>query len=134
MAGLRLGLAFARKDIIDILSRVKYPYNINVVTQQLVIQQLCKQIKSQVLEIQSQRKLVEKELSGLQIVKHIFPSDANFILVRVENPKYIYTRLIEQGIIVRDRSSVPGCEGCLRITIGTPEENQRMIHAFKELV
>jgi histidinol-phosphate aminotransferase len=133
LAGLRLGLAFAREDIIRTLSNVKYPYNINVVTQQLVMQQLAKDIRPQVTEIRTQRQWVEQQLAAIPLVRHIFPSDANFLLIRVDHPKAVYNALIAQGIIVRDRSTIPGCEGCLRVTIGTPEENRRMIRAFDEL-
>ncbi|GHV57228.1 histidinol-phosphate aminotransferase [Bacteroidia bacterium] len=133
MAGLRIGLAFAREDIIAILSRVKYPYNVNIIAQQIVLEQLTKNIQPQVSEIRSQRKWVEAQLAAIPLVKHIYPSDANFLLIRVEQPHSIYTELINQGIIVRDRSNVPGCAGCLRITIGTPEENQCMIDIFQEM-
>jgi len=134
MAGLRIGLAFAREDVISPLSRVKYPYNINVIAQQIALEQLDKNIKTQVSEIRSQRKWVEEQLAAIHTVRHIYPSDANFLLVRVDNPREIYNQLIEQGIIVRDRSNVPGCAGCLRITIGTPEENRRLIDVFGKIV
>jgi histidinol-phosphate aminotransferase len=130
LAGLRIGLAFAREDIIAILSQVKYPYNINSIAQQIALEQLNKNIDTQVSEIRSQRKWVEEQLAAIPAVQHVYPSDANFLLVKVDNPREIYSHLIEQGIIVRDRSGVPGCAGCLRITIGTPEENRRMIDVF----
>jgi histidinol-phosphate aminotransferase len=131
MAGLRIGLAFAQEDIIGILSRIKYPYNINGVAQQIALEQLNKNTEMQVSEIRLQRKWVEAQLSAIPAVKQVYPSDANFLLVRVDHPREVYMRLIEQGIIVRDRSHVPGCAGCLRITIGTPEENGRMIEVFE---
>jgi histidinol-phosphate aminotransferase len=130
MAGLRIGLAFARKDIIDILSQVKYPYNINIVAQRIALEQLGKNRQEQIAEISKQRKWVEEQLAGIPLVKQMYASDSNFLLVRVEDPRRIYNKLIAQGIIVRDRSNVPGCRDCLRITIGTPEENKRMIEAF----
>jgi histidinol-phosphate aminotransferase len=133
MAGLRIGLAFAREDICGILSRVKYPYNVNRIAQQIVLEELNKNIKTQVEEIRSQRKWVESQLSAMPLIKHIYPSDANFLLVKVDEPRRIYEALIAQGIIVRDRSNVPGCAGCLRISIGTPEENQRMIEVFLQI-
>jgi histidinol-phosphate aminotransferase len=132
MAGLRIGLAFARKDITGILSQVKYPYNINIVAQRIALEQLRNNRTEQIAEIRSQRKWVEEQLSQIPLVKHIYPSDANFLLVRVEDPRRIYNKLIDEGIIVRDRSKVPGCRDCLRITIGTPEENRRMIEALHE--
>jgi histidinol-phosphate aminotransferase len=113
---------------------VKYPYNINVLTQQIALKQLEQNIDTQVAEIQLQRKWVEEQLAAIPLVKHIYPSDANFLLVRVDEPRSVYNQLINEGIIVRDRSKVPGCRDCLRITIGTPEENRRMIAALKEMI
>jgi histidinol-phosphate aminotransferase len=133
MAGLRIGLAFAQEEVIALLSRVKYPYNVNVVAQQIALEQLNKNIKTQVAEIQSQRKWMGAQLDTVPVVKHIYPSDANFLLVRVNHPKTVYKELIARGIIVRDRSNMPGCEGCLRITIGTPEENQRLVDVLQEV-
>lgn len=131
MAGLRLGLAFAQAEVIETLSRVKYPYNINVVTQKLVLEQLDKPVDGQIGEIVSERKRVMAELQKLPLVKTLFPSDANFILVRVDDPRGLYERLIGAGIIVRDRSRIRGCEGCLRITVGTPAENDRLLEILK---
>lgn len=131
MAGLRLGLAFADKYVIDLFTKVKYPYNINVVTQKIVLELLSTDIAPQISEIIEERELVAKEFAKMRVIKKIFPSDANFILVRVDEPRKIYNLLIEQGIIVRDRSRIAGCEGCLRITIGTPTENRRLIEVLK---
>lgn len=133
MAGLRLGLAFGQEDVIETLSRVKYPYNINVVTQQLVMKQLETPVTDQIEEIVSERARVESGLRGLPMVRQVFPSDANFLLVRVDDPRGLYNRLIEAGIIVRDRSRMPGCGGCLRITIGTPSENDRLLEIMKNI-
>lgn len=133
MAGLRLGLAFADPLITATLSRVKYPYNINRLTQELVIKELDKSIDAHVAELKSERRRVEKALSGMEVVKKLFPSDANFILAKVDEPKKIYGLLIDKGIIVRDRSRIKGCEGCLRITIGTPEENDRLIETLEKI-
>ncbi len=132
MAGLRLGLAFAREEIIETLTRVKYPYNINVITQQAVLRQLENPIGEQLREIVAERGRIEKALEGMPVVRKLYPSDANFILIRVDRPREIYDRLIEAGIIVRDRSRIAGCEGCLRITVGTPGENDRLIEIMKE--
>lgn len=133
MAGLRLGLAFASEYIIDLMSKVKYPYNINVVTQKLVSEQLQGSVKQQIEEIIAQRERVEREISTAKIVQHIYKSDSNFILVRVDDPRKTYDALVAEGIIVRDRSKVVACEGCLRITIGTPEENDKLIKVIQEL-
>lgn len=133
MAGLRLGLAFADPYIISLFTRVKYPYNINVVTQAMVLERLSAPVDDQVGEIIAQRKVVVEAIGGMPAVKHIYPSDANFILVRFDDPRGVYAKLIGAGVIVRDRSAIRGCEGCLRITIGTPEENQKLIKILGEL-
>lgn len=133
MAGLRLGLAFGQEEVIETLSRVKYPYNINVVTQKLVLERLEKPIDDQVREIISERRKLAEEMARLPLIKQVFPSDANFLLVRVDDPRGVYNRLIEAGIIVRDRSRIRGCEGCLRISIGTPAENERLLDVLKSL-
>lgn len=133
MAGLRLGLAFAHPLIVETLSKVKYPYNINVVTQQIVEGRLRNGIGRQVAEIVSERERVARVLERLPVIRKVFPSDANFLLVRVERPRELYESLIGAGIIVRDRSGIPGCEGCLRITVGTPEENERLLQVLSAM-
>lgn len=133
MAGLRLGLAFARPEVIDTLTRVKYPYNINGITQQTVLRQLEQTVDGQVREIVAERRRIMEALETLPVVRRIYPSDANFVLIRVDAPREIYDCLIGQGIIVRDRSRVKGCEGCLRITVGTPAENNRLIETLTQL-
>lgn len=127
MAGLRLGLAFARKDIIDIFTKVKYPYNINDVTQRIVLEQLNCDVAEQVASIVAQRAVVVEELTKCRVIKKVYPSDANFVLVVVDNPRDVYSVLIDNGIIVRDRSKIKGCAGCLRVTIGTEQENRKML-------
>lgn len=133
MAGLRLGLAFASEYIIQIMSNVKYPYNINIVTQKIVEEQLSHSVSDAIAEIVEQRERVEREISGAKIVKKIYHSDANFLLVEVEDAAMAYNALVDEGIIVRDRSRVRGCAGCLRITIGTVEENDRLIDIINRL-
>ena len=133
MAGLRLGLAFAQPLIVDTLSRGKYPYNINVVTQKIVLEQLRKSPDAQIAEIVSERGRVLEGLAKNPVIRKIHPTDANFVLVEVDEPRTIYDRLIGAGIIVRDRSRIKGCEGCLRITIGTPKENDRLLETLKKL-
>jgi histidinol-phosphate aminotransferase len=97
------------------------------------MERLNENIESHVAEIRLQRKWIEEQLAEIGLVKHIYPSDANFLLVRFDCPREIYRMLIDRGIIVRDRSGVAGCTGCLRITVGTPDENRRMIETLKEL-
>lgn len=128
MAGLRIGLAVADPAVISLMSKVKYPYNINVVAQKMALMKLDEAAKDKaVAEIVGQRFRLEKELRKCPEVKGIYSSDANFLLVRFDNPDEVYGRLLAGGVIVRNRSKVPGCEGCLRITVGTPAENGRLL-------
>ena len=130
MAGLRLGLAFASPLIIGYMARVKYPYNVNGPTQETVMKRLANNVTAQVEEIKKQREMLLAELPKVACVKTVFPSDANFILIRVEDADATYDRLIAAGIIVRNRNRVKGCEGCLRLTVGTPEENKRLLETL----
>ncbi len=133
MAGLRVGMAFASKQIIDVFNKIKPPYNINVVSQQLANEALTniEQVNSFIKEIVSEREKLSTSLKEFSFVKKIYPSDANFILVQVEEPKKLYDYLANAKIIVRDRSKTPLCEGCLRITIGTTEENKKLLEVLK---
>lgn len=128
MAGLRIGLAIADPAVIALMSKVKYPYNINVLAQKMALMKLDEAAKDKaVAEIVGQRFRLEKELRKCPEVKGIYSSDANFLLVRFDNPDEVYGRLLAGGVIVRNRSKVSGCEGCLRITVGTPAENDRLL-------
>ncbi len=132
LAGLRLGMAFAAPEIIELLNKIKYPYNINSVTQQLVYDKLNdEQTKTdQVKTIVAERTTLTSRLESLHGVKKVYPSDANFLLVKMAQAKAVYAQLINHSIIVRDRSSVVLCDDCLRITVGTPEENQRLMEVL----
>ena len=134
MAGIRLGMAFAGKEIIDVLSHIKYPYNINVLTQRTALECLSDTGKKDtwIREILDQREYLRKELSRLPMVKHILPSDANFLMVRFDNPQEVFHYLINKKIIVRDRSKVVLCEGFLRITVGSGEENRELVKALQQ--
>ncbi len=134
MAGLRLGLAFASAEIISVLDKIKPPYNINEATQELALKALSRTeaLKDMVEEIVQERTLLMQTLPTLPTVEKVFPSDANFILVQVQDANGLYRHLLDQGIVVRNRSSLPGCEGCLRISVGTLEENQRLLKAIAE--
>lgn len=131
MAALRLGLAFADEYVIKLMSMVKYPYNINAAAQSLAMKMLDVDISDKVEEIKSEREMISKRLSEMRVVKRVYPSDANFVLIEVENPDSLYDHFISKGIIVRNRNRVKGCEGCLRITVGTPEENIKMLKAVE---
>ena len=131
MAGLRVGLALADSRVIELMSQVKYPYNINIATMSIVSGLLTKGIDSEVAEIKAQRTVLAQALEGMTMVQRVYPSDANFILARFDDADAVYNYLIADGIIVRNRNRVKGCEGCLRLTVGLPEENDKLIKSLK---
>ena len=131
LAGLRMGLAFAEERIIRLFEQVKYPYNIGADTLALAQRLLEVDITPQVQTLIAERKRVAAALAELPFVAKVYPSDANFLLVKTEHPRELYDYLIARELIVRDRSRTPGCEGTLRITIGTPEENDRLIEELR---
>ncbi len=132
MAGVRVGLAFASTEIIELMNRVKPPYNVSGVAQQAVIDALDRvsTVTEWITFARAERKSLKGSLSALGIAQKIYPSDANFLLVKVDDAKATYRHLIDEKIVVRDRSNVELCEGCLRITVGTSEENVRLISAL----
>ncbi len=135
LAGLRLGMCYASEPIISILNKIKYPYNVNIQTQNLALNALENAYRKDIWvdEILKQKNILIKKLRSLKIVEVVFPSDANFLLVRVKDAPATYHYLTDNGIIVRDRSKVNLCYNCIRITVGTPEENNRLIEALKLL-
>lgn len=135
LAGVRCGMAFANEEIIDIFNKVKYPYNINILTQQKVSEALdnANRKDDEVATILSERKRLMSEFSQMGIVKHIYPTDANFILIKVANATATYEALLASGIVTRNRNKVSLCAGCLRITVGTPAENTELIEKLKTL-
>jgi histidinol-phosphate aminotransferase len=130
LAALRLGMCFASEDIIQVMNKVKPPYNINQATQELVIKALdeVEQVNAMIKDIVREREALANTLQQVPFVQKIFPSDANFLLVKVTEPKNVYNYLLEKGIVVRDRSKVELCEGCLRITVGTQDENKELLN------
>lgn len=133
-AGLRIGMAFASEKIISYLNKIKPPYNIGTVTQNLaesLLKDSAKAIK-EIDIIKSERQRIFQVLADMKVVKKIYPSDANFFLIQFENALKVLKYLQGQDIIVRDRSKLPGCEECLRVTIGTPEENDRLLQVLKK--
>ncbi len=134
LAGLRVGMAFASEEIIEVMNKVKPPYNINEASQQLALQALANidQVNSWIKETLIQRDKLVLGPKDFDFVADIYPSDANFILVKTTDPKGIYNFLVDKGIIVRDRSKVDLCEGCLRITVGTPNENGVLLKTLKD--
>jgi histidinol-phosphate aminotransferase len=135
LAALRVGIAFASEDIIGIMNKVKPPYNINQASQEIVLKALegVGQVNDMIQILVEERELLKTSLLQLSIVEEVYPSDANFLLVKVEDAKKTYNYLLQKGIVVRDRSRVELCEGCLRITIGAPEENNQLVNALSEL-
>ena len=127
LAGLRLGLAFADAEIMSIFAKVKYPYNINIAGMERAKELLKRDVKAEIELLKSERKRVADALAAMQCVEKVFPSDANFLLVRVNDARGLYEALIKEQVIVCDRSRLRGCEETLRITIGRPEENDRML-------
>ncbi len=134
LAALRLGMAFASREIIEVFNKIKPPYNINQATQDLVLKALDNigSVNEWIKETVREREWLHQELASIPQVDHITPSDANFILVRLEEPRELYNFLVNDGIIVRDRSKIELCEGCLRITVGTPVENKKLLAAMQQ--
>lgn len=132
MAGLRAGLAFASNYVMRLFAQVKYPYNINVATLSAVEKLLKAGVDDRVKLIKEQRAFMEQKLSGMECVWRVYPSQANFLLVQVDNATDLYNYLLGEGIIVRDRSRMPLCDNTLRITVGTPQENVRLLRAIAE--
>lgn len=128
-AGIRLGAALSSEEVISVLEKIKLPYNIGSFTQQKG-QELVGQlddISAYISDIRYERERLRKELPRFRSVQHVYPSEANFLLVRFADATSMYKALIQKGIIVRDRSNLPGCQNCLRITIGTEFENDRLL-------
>ncbi|MCI4668436.1 MAG: histidinol-phosphate transaminase [Bacteroidia bacterium] len=135
MANLRIGMAFAHPEIIEWFNKVKPPYNVNGISQELALAAAKKLDRKAEMEtaILEQRAWLKSELSKLTTVEKIYPSHTNFLLAKFPNPNQLYNQLVEEGIIVRNRSKVTLCEGCLRITVGTKEENETLLEALKNL-
>ena len=136
MAALRCGMAFASEDIIAFFNKVKYPYNLNLLTQEAVYKQVenADQKNEWVKALLMERKKMIESLAALPLVKQIYPTDANFVLVKVADANGVYKQLVDKGIIVRNRNSVTLCDGCLRITVGTPSENKQLLTALQQMV
>jgi histidinol-phosphate aminotransferase len=133
LAGLRLGMAFASEAIIEVYNKVKPPYNVNQATQELTLAALgeVEQVNEMIQALVTMREQLARELGCLPFVLQVYPSDANFLLVRVTDARGLYMYLLEDGIVVRDRSKVELCGGCLRITVGTERENVELMTALR---
>jgi histidinol-phosphate aminotransferase len=135
LASLRIGMCFAQPEIIQVLNKIKPPYNISGINQQLAEKALNEvgRKEENVQEIITQREWLKNELNELSSVRQVYPSEANFLLVKIDGAREKYQQLIQTGVVVRDRSSVILCQDCLRITVGTPAENQQLIASLKKL-
>lgn len=132
LAALRLGMIFASTDIVDVLNKIKPPYNINQATQELVLKALdnLEEVNAMIKETVAGREALKNELALLPMVQKVYPSDANFLLVKMQDATAVYNYLKGQGIIVRNRSSVLLCDDSLRITVGTPEQDEQLLNAL----
>lgn len=135
LAGIRLGSCYASKEIIAVLNKIKPPYNINTLTQTAAIEGLQnkQKIKNQIEILLMQRDLLSKALANYSFVDTVFPSNANFILIKVDDANKRYDELLKKGIVVRNRTTQAGCKNCLRISVGTPSENTQLLNVLKTL-
>jgi len=135
LAALRLGISVASEEIISIMNKIKPPYNINQASQELALQALNEidHVNEMIRDIVKERQFLSDALVNLSFVKKVYPSDANFLLVKMDDPVIVYKKLLDRGIVVRDRSKVELCEGCLRITVGTPEENKTLLQVLTSI-
>jgi len=134
MAGIRIGMAFAAREIINVLNKIKYPYNINILSQRFALERIDKisEKNKWVGMILEQREILRAKLGDFAMVENILPSDTNFLMVRFRDAKRVFNYLVDKKIIIRDRSKVALCEGYLRVTVGTPEENKMLLNALHE--
>ncbi|MFT6748638.1 MAG: histidinol-phosphate aminotransferase [Flavobacterium sp.] len=132
LAGLRIGILYASPEIIDVLNKIKPPYNVNTASQEQAEKKLMQStLDAQVKKIKIEREKLIQSLDRVQYIEQIYPSDANFILIKVDDAVKRYNQLIERGIVVRNRSNQPLCNNCLRISIGTKDENENLIQSLK---
>ena len=135
LAGIRLGIAIAPADIITYLMKIKAPYNVNSLTAQTAAKAFdhIENMEANVARIREQREWLEDQLNAMNCVENVFPSDANFLLFRIDDALNVYKTLAKQGIIIRYRGNEPLCENCLRVTVGTPEQNKRFINVLRKI-
>jgi len=135
LAGIRLGVCYASEEIIKVLNSIKPPYNVNELTQQRAVDRLrnMEAVEQEIAEIISQRDLLIEALKKVPFIRVIYPTDCNFVLVKVDDANKRYDQLIKKGIVIRNRTTQPLCENCLRLTIGTSSENIKLIRALEEI-
>ncbi|MCO5239368.1 MAG: histidinol-phosphate transaminase [Chitinophagaceae bacterium] len=135
LAGLRLGMAFASEEILAACNKIKPPYNVGQATQELVLKALDRldEVNDMIRILVEERNIMAEQLLSVSIVERVYPSDANFLLVKVKDARSVYEVLVKDGIVVRDRSNVQLCDNCLRITIGNPGENEALLNSLKKI-
>ena len=135
MAGIRLGVCYASKEIIQVLNSIKPPYNVNELTQQKAIERLSnlKAVTAEIEQLNGQKKMLINELQSIDFIEKIYPSDANFVLIKVDDVIKRYNQLIAKGIVIRNRTNQPLCKNCLRISIGTREEINKLMKVLKSI-
>lgn len=135
MAGIRLGVCYASSEIISILNKIKPPYNVNELTQKRALKRLLKmdEVKDEIKQILNERNRLIEQLKDVDFIEKIYATDANFVLVKVDNADKRYNQLIEKGIVIRNRTTQPLCENTLRLTVGTKRETKLLIKALKEI-
>ncbi|MDF1518574.1 MAG: aminotransferase class I/II-fold pyridoxal phosphate-dependent enzyme, partial [Lutibacter sp.] len=135
MAGIRLGICYASSPIIAVLNKIKPPYNVNELTQQRALKRLLtkNKVRNEIDKILEQREKLLGKLKSISFIEEIYPTEANFILVKVDDANKRHNELISRGIVIRNRTTQPLCENCLRLTVGTTSENIKLIKALKEL-
>ncbi|MCL9804301.1 histidinol-phosphate transaminase [Flavobacterium amniphilum] len=135
MAGIRLGILYASEEIIDVLNKIKPPYNVNALTQLEAIKRLNKNqvAKDEIVSIKREKEILSKQLLEVKFIEKVYPSNANFILIKVDNATKRYNQLLANGFVIRNRSSQPLCQNCLRITVGNEEENKQLIKTLKTI-
>ena len=135
LAGIRLGVGYSNNTLISYIKKVKPPYNVNLLTEKKAIENISSTYldNSQIKETILERNKLEKKLENFPFVKKVYPSDSNFLLVKVANANNVYKYLLDNGIVVRNRSQIKGCEECLRITVGTPKQNNLLINVLKRI-
>ena len=135
LAGIRLGILYSNPEIIAVLNKIKPPYNINQLTQLKAIEILSDypKIENSTKKIIQQKKYLNQTLKEISFIEKIYPSDANFILIKVDNANERYQQFIKKGIVIRNRNNDDLCQNCLRITVGTEEENEKLINILKSL-
>lgn len=135
MAGIRLGICYASREVIAVLNRIKPPYNVNELTQQRAKERLnsFEEVEKEIGLILEERKKLEEKLQGISYISKQYPSDSNFVLIKVDDANKRYNQLLEKGIVIRNRTTQPLCENTLRLTVGTEDENTKLISALKDM-